>query len=329
MKTRRPRPPQADFDSPWKEALEHYFAAFLEFFFPEVHADIDWEREPEFLDKELQFAVRRAGRGRRAVDKLVRVWRKDGREAWVLVHVEVQSQTDEGFGERMFICNTLLFSRHRHCVVSLGVMGDAQVGWESGRFSYELWGCKAGIHFPTVKLLDYKDREEELSRSRNPFALLTMAHVATQVTRRKPESRLRWKLRIMRWLYTKGYREDEFTDLFRFVDLMMALPEELQDEFVAETERYEEEQKMPLLSHVERKAIQRGMQQGMQQGTMQEAREAVLDVLDERLPPVPQRLRDRIARIDDAALLRILRRRAATVPSLEEFQRELQDHPLH
>ena len=43
----------SDFDSPWKEVLDRYFPAFLDFFFPNIHADIDWSRDYEMLDKEL------------------------------------------------------------------------------------------------------------------------------------------------------------------------------------------------------------------------------------------------------------------------------------
>ena len=38
-------PPMADYDSPWKEALDVFFEAFLELFFPQAHADIDWNRQ--------------------------------------------------------------------------------------------------------------------------------------------------------------------------------------------------------------------------------------------------------------------------------------------
>jgi hypothetical protein len=51
---------QVDYDSPWKEALERYFEAFMAFFFPQAHSDIDWARGYEFLDKELQQVVREA-----------------------------------------------------------------------------------------------------------------------------------------------------------------------------------------------------------------------------------------------------------------------------
>jgi hypothetical protein len=43
-----------DHDSPWKEALRVYFKDFLALLFPEIHAQIDWSIQPEFLDHELQ-----------------------------------------------------------------------------------------------------------------------------------------------------------------------------------------------------------------------------------------------------------------------------------
>jgi hypothetical protein len=46
--------PYDDYDSPWKLALEEYFEEFKALFFPTAHADIDWSRPVEFLDKELQ-----------------------------------------------------------------------------------------------------------------------------------------------------------------------------------------------------------------------------------------------------------------------------------
>jgi len=91
-----------DYDSPWKEILEHYFPAFLEFFFPHAHREIRWKAGYEFLDKELQQVVRDAEIGRRLADKLVKVWRRDGEEVWVLVHIEIQGQYESGFAERMY-----------------------------------------------------------------------------------------------------------------------------------------------------------------------------------------------------------------------------------
>jgi len=143
-----------DYDNPWKEALERYFEQFMAFFFPQAYDDIDWSRGHVFLDKELQQVTPDAALGQRRVDKLVQVWRKGGDEAWVLVHVEVQSQEETGFAERMYVYNYRLFDRYHRRVASLAVLGDERSGWRPEQFGYELWGCRVGLTFPTVKLLD-------------------------------------------------------------------------------------------------------------------------------------------------------------------------------
>src|SRR5438445_9033415 len=132
----------ADYDSPWKEALDVYFELFMAFFFPEAHAGIDWSRGHESLDKELQQVVREAEVGRRTVDKLARVWRTTCEEEWVLVHIEVQSQEEAEFPRRMYVYNYRLFDRYNRPVASFAVLGDERPSWRPERFGYSLWGCE-------------------------------------------------------------------------------------------------------------------------------------------------------------------------------------------
>ena len=101
----------AEYDDPWKEALDEYFEPFLVLCFPDVHREIDWTRRYVPLDKELQKIIRAAETGRRTVDKLVGVWRTTGDEEWILVHVEVRSEKEPGFPERMFVYHARLRDR--------------------------------------------------------------------------------------------------------------------------------------------------------------------------------------------------------------------------
>lgn len=171
-----------DFDSPWKDALEHYLEDFMAFFFPHVHAEIDWDRSYIFLDKELQQVVRDAELGRRLADKLVQVWRRDGTDAWVLIHIEVQSQEETMFERRMFVYSYRIFDRYDRQVVSLAVLADERTGWRPNQFEMALWGCETRFIFPVIKLLDYRSRWAELEASRNPFATVVMAHLTAQET---------------------------------------------------------------------------------------------------------------------------------------------------
>jgi len=314
----------ADFDSPWKEALEQYFDPFVAFFFPDAHADIDWSRGYEFLDKELQQVARDAELGRRLVDKLARVWRSGGDEAWVLIHIEVQGQVDAGFARRMYVYNYRLFDRYDRQVASFAVLGDAQPGWRPAGFGYDLWGSRVSLQFPTAKLLDYEAQWEALEQSANPFAVLVMAHLKTLATQRDPESRLEWKLRLVRGLYERGYSRQDVVDLFRFVDWMMALPPELERGSDMALHQYEEERNMPYVSRFERRVIARGVEQGLQLGLLSGAREAVLDNLTARFKmEAPEAIQAEINALDDLDLLRSLRNQAVTVPSLEQFEQLL------
>ena len=90
-------------------ALDEYLEEFAALFFPEAHADIDWSRPVEFLDKELQQVALEAETGRRFADKLAKVWRKSGEQGWVLAHVEVQGKPEEHFDLRVYTYNHRLF----------------------------------------------------------------------------------------------------------------------------------------------------------------------------------------------------------------------------
>ncbi len=92
---------QFDSDSPWKEILEEYFPQFMSFFAPQAYQEIDWDKGYEFLDKEFQKIFPQSTTGRRYVDKLVKVYRLDGNEAYVIIHIEVQGDKDKDFEERM------------------------------------------------------------------------------------------------------------------------------------------------------------------------------------------------------------------------------------
>lgn len=137
-----------DFDSPWKDALEHYLEEFLAFFFPQAHAEIDRARGYVFLDKELQQVVRDAALGRRLADKLVQVWRQNGDEAWVLVPSEIQSQAETAFAQRTIGSYYRLFDRSPHPVVSLAVLGDDRAAWRLDAFHVALGDCALRFTFP-------------------------------------------------------------------------------------------------------------------------------------------------------------------------------------
>jgi len=311
---------RGDQDSPWKEVLEHYFEAFLAFFFPDAHTAIDWAKGHVFLDKELQKVVRDAELGKRLVDKLVKVYTREGVETWVLVHIEVQGQEDADFARRMYVYNYRLFDRYNHRVASLAVLTDDRPEWRPSTYGYELWGCSTRLVFPVVKLLDYADDWGSLEQDFNPFSIVVMAHLKTLATRRDPNERLQGKLSLVRMLYERGYAREDILELFRFVDWVLTLPEELDKDFALAVEEYEEAVKMPYVTSVERVGIKKGIRQGMQQGSVAAARQAVIDVLETRFELVGESIVAGLGLVDDLPRLKKLLKEAVTTPSIAAFQ---------
>ena len=254
-----------DFDSPWKEALEQALPEFLALFFPEAHAGIDWSRGHRFRDKELQQVVRDAELGRRYADKLAEVYTVDGAETWVLVHIEIQGQVDPRFAERMYVYHYRLFDRYRRDVVSLAVLTDAQGGFRPSGYERKRWGCSLRFRFPTVKLLDWRDRTAALEADRSPFALVALAQLQA-VAHRSDSARKSAKLRLIRFLYQRDYTREQILAWFRVLDWMLRLPEDLDLGFREELMAFEEETQMPYVTSVERIGIQKGLQQGLEQG---------------------------------------------------------------
>jgi hypothetical protein len=71
-------------------------------------------------------------------------------------------------------------------------------------------------------------------------------------------------------LYEQGYQRQNVLNLYRFIDWLMQLPEDLELEFRQDLERLEQEGQMPYISSIERSAIQKGLQEGRQQGRREE-----------------------------------------------------------
>jgi len=206
-------------------------------------------------------------------------------------------------------------------VATLAVLADRHAAWRPGRFAYDLFGCRVCLEIPVVKLLDYEARWDLLEQSPNPFAVVVMTHLKAQATYRDAAGRLHWKLNLVKMLYRRGYSKADILELFRFIDWLMALPDEMETAFTDTLRAFEEEMKMPYVTSVER----RGIQQGLQQGLVQNAREAVVDILEVRFETVSHSIVKTVQEMDDLSMLKILHRKAAKVGTMEEFIRFLED----
>ncbi len=254
--------PNDKYDSPWKRAVENYLQEFMEFYFPLVHAEIDWAKEHVFLDQELRAVVQDAELGKRFVDKLVRVNVLNGDEKWIYIHVEVQGTKQAEFAKRIFVYNYRIFDRYDRPVASLAVLADTHKQWKPTSYSLTVLGCSHTFNFLMAKLTDYEERLDELLESDNVFGWITAAHILTQKTKKQDQERYAAKIRLLRILYQHLWDKQRIIDLFYILDWLMQLPEWLNSQVWQELETIEENENMEYITSVERIGMAKGMVKG-------------------------------------------------------------------
>jgi hypothetical protein len=91
-----------------------------------------------------------------------------------------------------------------------------------------------------------------------------MAHLQALETRQNRKKRKEAKLALTKRLYERGYQREDIINLFKFIDWLMSLPTELEQEFQQELNQYEEEKRMPYITSVERMGMEKGMIQKLE-----------------------------------------------------------------
>ena len=315
--------PKADYDGPWKEALEHYLRSVLTRCFPVIAAAVDWAAGFTFLDKELQKVVRQARLGPLRVDKLVSVRLLTGEEQWILLHVEVASQPYVDLARRMYQYHYRLEERFRSPVVSVAILADPEPNWRPDTFHSGLLGCEVQFRFPTCKLLDLVQDRAALEEDADPAAIVILAHVAALQTRGDMNLRLREKIALTRLLYKRGYKREDIEEIYRLIDWLIALPEEYTLQFEDEVAKMEKEKKiMPYITSLERLGLKRGRKLGREEGRKEgrtEGREegrtegrkeghcdAILRQLSKRFGDLPDELTESIQQLSSKRVSQLL-----------------------
>ena len=182
----------------------------------------------------------------------------------MLIHVEVQGESEDDFAERMYTYQYRLRDLYAMDVVSLAVLADTGQTFRPTSFHYQRWGCELSFSFPMAKLIDWEERWEELEASSNVFSLVVMAQV--QAKRIKDgATRKESKIALIRLLYERGYSREQVVELFVIIDWMMQLPSGLEVEFVEAVYAMQEEKKMPYVNTIERVEREKERQFGRQE----------------------------------------------------------------
>ena len=290
------------YDGPWKLGLDGFLPNIMRLLFAASHAEIDWSRGYQPLSAELQAILQNEeGTGKLFADAVYKVWRLDGREQWIVLHFEVQSQPDPSLSRRMFTYAVRCFERYGTEVFGYAILGDRSPGFRPEPYRWQLGEAELTYKYECAKLLDHE--VEDLEASDNPAALILLAHHHTWSTKNEQSRRRRFKLHLTRLLFSKGYTAEEVAELFRVLDWMMRLTEEQAIIFSKEILSLREEPKMSAYVNTfewyfTQQGIEKGKLLGLQEGAQRGAERVLSSLLVRRFGELPVWVNARLADAD-------------------------------
>lgn len=211
------------------------------------------------------------------------------------------------FPERMYVYNYRIFDKFQKEVISLALLTDDNPRFRPNEYHRSRWGFEVLCRYPMVKIIDYRARWEELEASSNPFAIVVRAYLKTLETEGNVQDRYTWKKRFLLELYQHGMKRETILAIYKFIDWIMRLPDDLETTLYEETKAIEETTAMPYITTAERIGQKKGVEQGIAQG------------IEKSLPTVHQALAT-IIKIKFGEAGRNLSERVNQVRSLDALQ---------
>jgi hypothetical protein len=280
--------PKPKYDILWKGMIENVMEDLLLFIDPDIGKELDLERGFEFLDKELAeiYPEPEKPSNTRIVDKLVKVFLRDGSERWMLLHVEVQGNNEENFARRMFEYFIRLFSKYGHPVAAIAVM-TGKDGKEMP-VAYEdrcLW-MRARYEYKTLCITDYPD--EVLKASTNPFAAVIMVAreallKAKGTDEEKDNLLLEQKILMVRLLKEKmaAFGKKKTEAILSFLNNYVVFKNsETNRKFMTKTDEiFEKKNTMGVIEQLAEIKAKEALEEGREQGKEEERQEFVRSLL--------------------------------------------------
>jgi hypothetical protein len=290
-----------DHDRLHKLLLETFFEPFLAAFVPRLAAELT---PMSLVSVSQEVLAETLGQGDRRADLVMR-GRVRGRNAFLLVHVEVQSRPDPALRERMYRYHQRLEVKHGldvHPVVVLGL------GWprkaHAGEYVRESGGLEVvRFRYDVVQLS--RLRWESYAGLDNPVAVALLPHMAVS---REDRERVKWESWRQLVKLARGLSGRAREVLTGFLTAYAPLSSEAQLRLVTETkkefgltqEAFDDLSWLPkafpavtqealeayMIRQWREEGLAQGLEQGLEQGRHEAALRLCLRVLAVKLGPL-------------------------------------------
>lgn len=272
-----------------KSVIEHLFDDLLRFFFDNADEIFDFSKGFEFLEQELDQIDPPKNNGeqhtRRYVDKLIKVYKKDGTEEFILIHIEAQGYKDANFPQRMYQYYARIWDKYLRPITALAIYTDSHPNYEPNTYTQHCLGTTLQYTYNTYKVLTQP--EEALLRSNNPFAIVILAIKASLNGKTQNDDQLfKHKWTLVKHLLRKDMPREKIGFVMEFIRYFVRFEnQEMNRKFeksvakIVNNDRVTMGTREYLLNKAENKGIEKGIDLGVEKGRNLGREETVSSIL--------------------------------------------------
>lgn len=299
-------------DGAWKRVLTDLLPEFVAFAAPELHVAIDWAVTPVFHDKEFATIARQAAVGPCTADLVVQLRLRSGGTSLLVLHVEVQGQSETDFAARMFTYYALIHLRlwrqrrrsgsrnqgEMPLILGIAVLTDDGPSWQPGAYESRGFGLGIRYDYRALKLRDPRVRATIAALTDNPFGLVARIWLDLQAAGRR-EDDIAAAIRAALLSLRQGrYSDDHLAAILAFIEQATRLPIARYRALLDEIVQAEGTPMAQVMSYIEREGWRRGRQEGRTEGRAEGREEGRLDILSHQLSRI-------VGPVDDATVSRL------------------------
>lgn len=271
--------PRRKNDEMLKGAFEENFFDFLRFVYPDADKILDFNKAPQFMDKELHAIIpdRERKNDKRIADLLAKLYLKDGTEKWILLNVEVEGGKDADFAYRIYQYNYRIRDRYSVSVATIAVFTGGERQPRPGEYFDELLGTALSFKYLNYHVFDHS--EQALIDTRNPFALIVLACQKALLEGKIPDEALsNERLNIVKALLSRGYDHERIINFVVFIKNFLYVGDSnINRNFDRQIEELTERKinrKMGIIEVLKMQAQRDGLEEGLEKGLEQGREEA-------------------------------------------------------
>jgi len=154
----------------------------------------------------------------KVVDKLAKLYTREGAEEWVLIHCEVQAKYNDDFPQRMYTYFYRIFDKFGKRISAYAILTEPTAKARAESYVSEFLGTKLEYHYNVYKVS--QQNEAELLQSNNPFAMVVLTVRSVLQSKRLDDAALmEIKLQLLRRFLTMSLPKEKIRALINFLKI--------------------------------------------------------------------------------------------------------------